>query len=106
MVRSRKLQILVHLFPRLPSNGIERRVGMGKRRWRLGLALKNLKNELAVERKADTKLGLVLAKRFPVSAGKDRAVLYDRLGVVGYDVFHGELSTVNWTHVPKSTSVR
>ena len=57
-------EILVLLFSRLLSSGIERRVGIGKRRWRLGLALKDFKNELVVETKEDAKLGLLFAEVF------------------------------------------
>ena len=88
-------KILVCLLPRLLSNNIKRHVGIGRGRWRLALALKNFKNELAVKQTAGAKLGLVLAEGFLVPAGKDRAVLYDRLGVVGQDDLHGDLSTVN-----------
>ena len=94
------------MFSRLLSNGTERRVGIGKRRGRLGAILKDLKNEVAVEGKADAKLSLVLAERFLVPADEDWAVLYNRMDIVRREIFHGDLLTVNTTHVPESTSVR
>ena len=60
-------EVLVCLFLRLLTNGIERPVGISKRLWRLGVALKDFKNGLAVERKADAKLGLVITGRLPCS---------------------------------------
>ena len=57
-------EILVRLLPRLLNNDTTRRVGISKRRRRLGLALKDFKNELAVERKAQAIFGVVLAEDF------------------------------------------
>ena len=69
--------------------------------------MKHLKNELAVERKADAKLYLVLARGFRAPAGEDRAVLYDRVDAVGDDVLHGDLFlTVKIIHALKYTSFR
>ena len=53
----------------------------------IGLTLKDVTNELAVEGKVNAKLGIVLAEGFVV---QDRAVLYHRMGVVGRDVLHAD----------------
>ena len=50
---------------------------------------------LAVERQADAQLALVFLKRLLVPAGKDGAVLDDRLGVVRRHALHGDHSTRN-----------
>ena len=58
-----------------------------------GLALKHFEYGLAVEREADAQLALVFLKRLLVPAGKDGAILDDRLGFVGRHALHGGHST-------------
>ena len=62
------------------------------------LTVKDFTNDLTVERKVDTKLGIVFAEGFSVLAGEDRAVLYHQMGVVGRD--DANLYMVNSTTYP------
>ena len=57
---------------------------------RLDLALKHLEDGLAVERKADTKLALVLVESSLVPAGEDRAVVDNCLRAVGRNALDGD----------------
>ena len=52
--------------------------------------MKHFEYGLAVERQEDAQLALELLKRFLVPAGKDGAVLDDRLSVVGRDSLHSD----------------
>ena len=54
--------------------------------------MKHLEHGRAVERQADAQLALVFVKRILTPADKDRAVLDDRLGVVGGHALHGDHS--------------
>ena len=56
--------------------------------------MKHLKHGLAVERQADAQLALVFVKCILTPSGKDRAVLDDRLGVVGRHALQGDHSTL------------
>ena len=56
--------------------------------------MKHFEYGLAVERQANEQLAIVFVKRLLVAAGKDRAVLDDRLGFVGRHALHGDHSTL------------
>ena len=79
------------------NDGIQRR-GVGdaqrSRGW-LDLELKHLEHGLAVERQEDAQLTLAFVKRILTPAGKDRAVLDDRLGVVGRHDVNDDYSTLS-----------
>ena len=57
--------------------------------------MKHFKHGFAVERQADARLAIVFVKRILTPAGKDRAVLDDRLGVVGRHDVNDDYSTLS-----------
>ena len=85
------------MLPFVLNDGIQRR-GVGdaqrSRGW-LDLELKHLEHGLAVERQEDAQLTLAFVKRILTPAGKDRAVLNERMGVVGRHSHHGDHPTLN-----------